>query len=219
MIKLKIEAFDSGLKPLMRHQKPYFAGHETAVIKSLLNLRSQAAGNPIAHVVDDALLNFIDMVDSDLGTNILLRYVDPYVEERNRYDESQSTAGVPQLASLVLTLKCLAILIKKLAPPQLDFNMAQISPLVITVIPRPRPMFPGGLMSRHCMMKILRLDARVLPCVLRCSSLCRTRVRFSRHYEGLKKIPVSRIFCIIISNTQGDKVMNWRPRTTIVVTV
>lgn len=136
MIKLKIEAFDSGLKPLMRHQKPYFAGHESAVIKSLLNLRSQASGNPIAHVVDEALLNFIDMVDSDLGANILLKYVDPYVEERNRYDETQSPAGggkVPQMASLVLTLKCLAVLIKKLSNSQLDVNMPQIAPLTITV--------------------------------------------------------------------------------------
>ena len=55
MIKLKIEAFDSGMKPLMRHQKPYFAGHESAVIKSLLNLRGQASGNPIAQVVDDVV--------------------------------------------------------------------------------------------------------------------------------------------------------------------
>ena len=137
MIKLKIEAFDSGMKPLMRHQKPYFAGHESAVIKSLLNLRSQAAGNPIAHVVDDALLNFIDMVDSDLGANILLKYVDPYVEERNRYDETQSLSSskVPQMSSLVLTLKCLAVLIKKLSIGQLDVNMSQIAPLVITVLP------------------------------------------------------------------------------------
>ena len=138
MIKLKIEAFDSGMKPLMRHQKPYFAGHESAVIKSLLNLRSQATGNPIAHVVDDALLNFIDMVDSDLATNILLKYVDPYVEERNRYDETQSPARgekVPQMSSLVLTLKILAVLIKKLSISQLDVNMPQISPLTITVDP------------------------------------------------------------------------------------
>jgi hypothetical protein len=137
MIKLKIEAFDSGMKPLMRHQKPYFAGHESAVIKSLLNLRSQATGNPIAHVVDDALLNFIDMVDSDLGANILLKYVDPYVEERNRYDETQSLSSskVPQMSSLVLTLKCLAVLIKKLSIGQLDVDMSQIAPLVITVLP------------------------------------------------------------------------------------
>lgn len=119
----------------MRHQKPYFAGHETAVIKSLLNLRSQATGNPIAHVVDEALLNFIDMVDSDLGTNILLKYVDPYVEERNRYDETQSLSSskIPQMSSLVLTLKCLAVLIKKLSNAQLNVNMSQIAPLVITV--------------------------------------------------------------------------------------
>ena len=136
MIKLKIEAFDSGMKPLMRHQKPYFIGHESAVIKSLLNLRSQTSGNPIAHVVDEALLNFIDMVDSDLGTNILLKYVEPYVEERNRYDETQSLGGkVPQMASLVLTLKCLAVLLKKLTVAQLDFDMIQIAPLTITVLP------------------------------------------------------------------------------------
>ena len=133
MIKLKIEAFDSGLKPLMRHQKPYFAGHESAVIKSLLNLRSQASGNPIAHVVDEALLDLADMVDSDLATNILLNYVEPYVEERNRYDETQPTPNVPQMSSLVLTLKCLAVLIKKLSIAQIDVNITHISPLIITV--------------------------------------------------------------------------------------
>lgn len=134
MIKLKIEAFDSGLKPLMRHQKPYFAGHESAVIKSLLNLRSQASGNPIAHVVDEALLDFADMVDADLATSILLKYVEPYVEERNRYDETQSTRQVPGMSSLVLTLKSLAILIKKLSVAQIDVNLNQISPLIITVL-------------------------------------------------------------------------------------
>jgi hypothetical protein len=134
MIKLKIEAFDSGLKPLMRHQKPYFAGHESAVIKSLLNLRSQASGNPIAHVVDEALLDFADMVDADLATSILLKYVEPYVEDRNRYDETQSTRQVPGMSSLVLTLKCLAILIKKLSVAQIDVNLNQISPLIITVL-------------------------------------------------------------------------------------
>lgn len=135
MIKLKIEAFDSGLKPLMRHQKPYFSGHESAVIKSLLNLRSQAGGNPIAHVVDEALLDFTDMVDSDLATNILLKYIDPYVEERNRYDETQETIQrVPGMSSLVLTLKCLAGLIKKLSVSQIEMNMNMISPLIITVL-------------------------------------------------------------------------------------
>jgi hypothetical protein len=133
MIKLKIEAFDSGLKPLMRHQKPYFSGHESAVMKSLLNLRSQAGGNPIAHVVDEALLDFTDMVDSDLATNILLNYVEPYVEDRNRYDETQSTRMVPGMSSLVLTLKCLAVLLKKLSVAQIDVNMNHISPLIITV--------------------------------------------------------------------------------------
>jgi hypothetical protein len=134
MIKLKIEAFDSGLKPLMRHQKPYFSGHESAVMKSLLNLRSQAGGNPIAHVVDEALLDFADMVDSDLSTNILLNYVEPYVEDRNRYDETQSTSKVPGMSSLVLTLKCLAVLLKKLSIPQIEVNMNHISPLIITVL-------------------------------------------------------------------------------------
>jgi len=133
MIKLKIEAFDSGLKPLMRHQKPYFAGHETAVMKSLLNLRGQAIGNPIAHVVDETLLDFVDLVDADLATNILLRYVEPYVEERNRYDETQTARKVPSMASVVLTLKCLAVLIKKLSFPQIDMNMSSLAPLTITV--------------------------------------------------------------------------------------
>ena len=135
MIKLKIEAFDSGMKPLMRHQRPYFAGHETAVIRSLLNLRSQAAGNPIGHVVDEALLDFVDMVDSDLGTNILLKYVDPYVEERNRYDETQTIRKVPQMSSIVLTLKCLAVVVRKLTPAQVEFNLSHIAPLAITVHP------------------------------------------------------------------------------------
>jgi hypothetical protein len=141
MIKLKIEAFDSGIKPLMRHQKPYFSGHESAVIKCLLNLRGQASGNPISHVVDDALLDFIDMVDADLATNILLKYIDPYVEERNRYDETQvATSEVPAAASLVLTLKCLAIVIKKLTLAQIDLDMGGIAPLTITVF---APLFPG----------------------------------------------------------------------------
>jgi hypothetical protein len=133
MIKLKIEAFDSGLKPLMRHQKPYFAGHESAVIKSLLSLRSQAGGNPIAHVVDEALLDLVDMVDPDLATNILLKYVEPYVEERNRYDETQLARKGPSMSSVVLTLKCLAVLVKKLSFTQVEFNMGQLSPLTITV--------------------------------------------------------------------------------------
>jgi hypothetical protein len=133
MVKLKIEAFEGGLKPLMRHQKPYFAGHESAVIKSLLNLRSQAGGNPIAHVVDEALVDFVEMVDSDLATNILFGYVDPYVQERNRYDETQSSGKVPQMSSLVLTLKCLAGLIRKLSVAQIDVNMTHLAPLTITV--------------------------------------------------------------------------------------
>jgi hypothetical protein len=133
MVKLKIEAFDSGMKPLMRHQKPYFAGHETAVIKSLLQLRSHAGGNTIAHVVDEALLDFVEMVDADLATNILLKYIEPYVEERNRYDETQSSGHVPTMSSVVLTLKSLAVLVKKLSTAQIDFNMSQIAPLIITV--------------------------------------------------------------------------------------
>ncbi len=172
MIKLKIEAFDSGMKPLMRHQKPYFAGHESAVIKSLLNLRGQASGNPIAHVVDDALLNFIELIDSDLGTNILLKYVDPYVEERNRYDETQSLSSskVPQMSSLVSSLE--KVLVN----------------------------------NRRYMMRIQKLEDKVWLCVYHCSLLCRMNRKFSRHYEELKRILVNRIFCIIISNMQGDKV-------------
>src|SRR5271170_3908585 len=137
MIKLKIEAFESGMKPLMRHQKPYFQGHEAAVIKSLLNLRSQAIGNPIAHVVDDALLDFVDMVDADLATGMLLGYVEPYVEERNRYDETQTVGEggkVPGMSSVVLTLKCLAVLLKKLSLMQIEMNMGQLAPLTITVL-------------------------------------------------------------------------------------
>ena len=208
MIKLKIEAFDSGMKPLMRHQKSYFAGHETAVIRSLLNLRSQATGNPIAHVVDEALLNFIDMVDSDLGANILLKYVDPYVEERNRYDETQSLSSskVPQMSSLVLTLKCLAVLIKKLSNAQLDVNMSQIAPLVITV----HPLYKKLANNRLYMMRIRRLGDRVWLCVYHCSLFCRMNRKFSKHYEGSKRIQANRIFCITISNMQGDKVRNWR---------
>lgn len=171
MIKLKIEAFDSGLKPLMRHQKPYFTGHESAVIKSLLNLRSQAGGNPIAHVVDEALLDFTDMTDSDLAANILLKYVDPYVEERNRYDETQtiSKAPVPEMSSLVLTLKSLAVLLKKLSVAQIEMNMNMISPLIITVI----FLIPfvvvwstlwTGADCRLCMMRIRRLGDNPLRC-------------------------------------------------------
>jgi hypothetical protein len=76
------------------------------------------------------------MVDSELSANILLKYVDPYVEERNRYDETQMVIGgrkVPGMSSLVLTLKCLAVLIKKLSVSQIEVNMNMISPLIITV--------------------------------------------------------------------------------------
>ena len=109
-------------------------------MKSLLNLRGQAGGNPIAHVVDEALLDFTDMVDSDLAANILLKYVDPYVQERNRYDETQTINKVPGMSSLVLTLKCLAVLIKKLSVSQIEMNMNLISPLIITVL-NPRLLF------------------------------------------------------------------------------
>jgi hypothetical protein len=165
MIKLKIEAFESGMKPLMRHQKPYFQGHESAVIKSLLNLRSQAHGNPIAHVVDDALLDFVDMVDADLATGMLLGYVEPYVEERNRYDETQavrSEGKVPGMSSVVLTLKCLAVLVKKLSLMQIEMNMGQLAPLTITVPPTHLMRFSTFLllgwmlMCRRCMMRIRR---------------------------------------------------------------
>jgi len=134
MIKLKIEAFDSGLRPLMRFQKPYFTGHESAVIRSLIHLRAQASGNPIGHVVDEAILEFVDLVDSDLATTILLKYIEPYVEERNRYDETQdSKLAVPSLPCVVVTLKCLAVLIKKLSATQIEINIPQLAPLSITV--------------------------------------------------------------------------------------
>ena len=191
------------------------------LLNLLLNLRGQASGNPIAHVVDEALLNFIDMVDSDLGTNILLKYVDPYVEERNRYDEtnqlsSGKDAKVPQMSSLVLTLKCLALLIKKLSNSQLDFDMNQIAPLTITVLP-PLSLslslyFTCGLTNvlfRHCMMRIQKLEDRVLLCVFHYSLLCKMNRKFLKRYEGLKRILVNRIFCIIISSTRGGKVKNW----------
>ena len=177
MIKLKIEAFDSGIKPLMRHQKPYFTGHESAVIKSLLNLRSQAPGNPIAHIIDEALLDFVDMVDADLATNILLRYVEPYVEERNRYDETQTTGKVPQMSSLVLTLKCLAVLLRKLTVPQIEFNLLQIAPLTITVSLPNRIV----LICRHCMMRIQKFGDKALLCVYHYSWSCRTNKKYSKH--------------------------------------
>ena len=34
--------------------------------------------------------------------------------------------------------------------------------------------------------------------------------KFSKHYVGLKKIPVNRIFYITTSNMREDKVRNWR---------
>jgi hypothetical protein len=203
MIKLKIEAFDSGMKPLMRHQKPYFAGHESAVIKSLLNLRSQTSGNPIAHVVVDALLDFIDMVESDLATSILLKYVDPYVEERNRYDETQSTRQLLHIASVVLTLKCLAVLIRKLSMAQIDFNMPQLAALTITVL-----LFVGWANVRLYMMMIRRSEDKVWRCVFRYSSSCKMNKRCLMLCGESKRILVNRIFCIIISNMPGDKVKN-----------
>jgi hypothetical protein len=132
MMKLKIEAFDTGMKPLMRHQKPYFAGHESAVIKSLVNLRSQA-GNPIGHVVDEAVLDFMDLIDADLATGILLKYVSGYVEDRNRYDETMRSGTVPEMSSVVLTLKALAMVIRRLSMLQVEINMSQLAPLIITV--------------------------------------------------------------------------------------
>jgi hypothetical protein len=91
--------------------------------------------------VDDALLDFVDMVDADLAAGMLLGYVEPYVEERNRYDETQTVLGsggkVPGMSSVVLTLKCLAVLVKKLSLAQLDMNMGQLAPLTITVLPNP----------------------------------------------------------------------------------
>ena len=119
----------------MKFQKGYFNGHESAVIKSLIHLRQQASGNPIGHVVDDAILEFVDLIDADLAVNVLLRYVEPYVLYRNRYDETQ-VAGVevvPSQSCVVVTLKCLSLLVKKLSPTQIDINMSQLAPLSITV--------------------------------------------------------------------------------------
>jgi hypothetical protein len=117
----------------MKFQKAYCTGHESAVIKSLIYLRGQATGNPIGHIVDEAILEFVDLVDADLATNILLRYVEPYVTFRNRYDETQNVEGQPSLSCVVVTLKCLALLVRKLSPTQIDINMAQLAPLSITV--------------------------------------------------------------------------------------
>jgi len=78
------------------------------------------------------------MVDADLATGMLLGYVEPYVEERNRYDETQTVLGsggkVPGMSSVVLTLKCLAVLVKKLSMTQLEMNMGQLAPLTITTL-------------------------------------------------------------------------------------
>jgi hypothetical protein len=121
----------------MKFQKAYFTGHESAVIKSLIHLRAQATGNPIGHVVDDAILEFIDLIDPDLATNILLRYIAPYVSFRNRYDETQtSETEVPNQTCVVVTLKCLALLVKKLSTTQIEINLPQLAPLCITVVPR-----------------------------------------------------------------------------------
>ena len=138
---MKIEAFDSGIKPLIRHQRPYFSGHESSLIKSLLNLRGSADGTPISHVADELLLHFTDLVDADLATNILLSYVQGYVEARNRYDETQGTSGlpVPGTSSVVLTLKGLAGIVRKLSPAQVEMNLSRIAPLGITVLPPPSP--------------------------------------------------------------------------------
>src|SRR5208282_4336681 len=63
--------------------------------------------------------------------------------------------------------------------------------------------------NRHCMMRIPRLGDRVWLCVYHCSLFSRMNKKSSKHYEGLKKIQVNRIFCIIISNMLGGKVRNW----------
>jgi hypothetical protein len=46
----------------------------------------------------------------------------------------------------------------------------------------------------------------VSPCVCHYSSLCKMNRKYSNRSVGLRKIPVNRIFCIITSSTQGDKV-------------
>ena len=108
--------------------------------------------------------------------NILLKYVDPYVEERNRYDETQTVVGggmkVPGMSSLVLTLKCLAVLIKKLSVSQIEVNMNMISPLIITVCVLGCCFlfvcsfcWRAGTDGRLCMMRIRRLGDNLLRCV------------------------------------------------------
>jgi hypothetical protein len=135
MIKLKIEAFDSGLKPLMRYQKPYFQNHEAAIIFSLLALRTQTTGNPIAHVVDETLLDFVDLTAPETACGVLFGVTEGYVAERNRYDETQGVAvgEVVSTAGLVLTLKCFAGLIRKLGKGQVEGFMEYLAPLTITV--------------------------------------------------------------------------------------
>jgi hypothetical protein len=135
-IKLKIEAFDSGIKPLLRHQRLYFTHHESSLIKSLLNLRGAANGTPISHVADESLLAFVDMVDADLAANILLGYVGGYVEARERYDETQEVVGWGvETSSVVLVLKGLAGVVRKLSPAQVEMNLPRIAPLGLIVLP------------------------------------------------------------------------------------
>ena len=48
---------------------------------------------------------------------------------------------VPGMSSVVLTLKCLALLVRKLSVAQIEMNMGQLAPLTITVPPNPFLMF------------------------------------------------------------------------------
>ena len=174
-MKLKIEAFDSGIKPLIQHQRPYFSGHESSLMKALLNLRGSANGTPISHVADELLLHFMDLVDADLATNILLSYVQGYVGARNRYDETQGTSDVPVpgTSGVVLTLKGLAVILRKLSPAQVEMNLSRIGPLGITVLPHnPLPqnilprfsLYVGLTFGRRCTTKTRKCEDRVLRC-------------------------------------------------------
>ena len=185
---MKIEAFDSGIKPLIRHQRPYFSGHESSLIKSLLNLRGSAIGTPISHVADELLLHFTDLVDADLATSILLSYVQGYVEARNRYDETQGTSDVPVpgTSGVVLTLKGLAVIVRKLSPAQVEMNLSRIGPLAITVFPH-HPLqsilpphfslYVALTFGRRCMTKTRKCEDRVLRCAYHFSLSWATRIK------------------------------------------
>jgi hypothetical protein len=146
-------------------------------------------------VADESLLAFVDMIDADLATNIMLGYVGGYVEARERYDETQEVVGRGvETSSVVLVLKGLAGVVRKLSAAQVEMNLSRIAPLGLTVIaPRTRCLLFGdrGVDGRRCMMTIRRFVDRVWRCVYPSSLSSETRIESLMRCVGLRRIRVS----------------------------